>query len=78
MSTITYYRGNDFTGKARETPSGAVVYVGGGTPADIVFRKYTADYRTHADKKMFVTSTRRRYATLEAAAAAVVKARTAA
>jgi len=76
--SITFYRGNDYVGNARETSSGTVTYVGGGTPADIVFRRYTADLADVADKKFFVTATRRRYATLEAAAAAAVKAKAAA
>ena len=72
---ITLYRGAAFAGETRSTESGVVTYVD--TPgADIVFKKYTQDYSDIADKKFFVTRTRRRYKTLEAAAAAVVKART--
>ncbi len=75
--SITFYRGNEYQGNTRETSSGTVTYVGGATPADIVFRRYTANYKDIADKKFFVTVTRRRYATLEAAVAAVVKAKSA-
>lgn len=72
---ITFYRGAAFAGETRSTESGVVTYVD--TPgADIVFKKYTQDYSDIADKKFFVTRTRRRYKTLEAAAAAVVKAST--
>lgn len=73
--TITFFRGPSFAGKVRNTPSGDVTYVD--VPgADICFKQYTADYGDVAAKKFLVTSTRRRYATLEAAAAAVVKLRT--
>lgn len=74
MSTsITFYRGNDFAGNTRQTTSGTVQFVGASQPADICFKRYTADLSASADKKFFVTATRRRYATLEAAAAAVAK-----
>lgn len=72
---ITFYRGAAFAGTTRTTESGVVTYLDT-TPADIVFMKYTQDYSDIADKKFFVTRTRRRYKTLEAAAAAVVKAST--
>lgn len=75
MNTITYRYDAESAGKTRATAAGAVEYVADERNADIVFRKYTADYSTTADKKFMVTATRRRYATLEAAAAAVVKAR---
>lgn len=76
-TSITFYRGNDFAGNTRQTPSGTVQYVGGSQPADICFKKYTADFSASAEKRFFVTATRRRYATLDAAAAAVAKLRAA-
>lgn len=48
-----------------------VEYVNGA--ADITYQRYTSDYSAYADRKYRVTSTGRRYKTLEAAAAAVVR-----
>lgn len=74
--TITFYCGPARAGKVRETPSGVVTYVD--VPgADINYKNFVADYSDVANKKFLVTATRRRYGTLEAAAAAVVKARAA-
>lgn len=77
-ASITFFRGHDFAGNTRQTTSGTVQYVGSGQPADICFKKFTADYSTYAEKKFLVTATSRRYATLDAAAAAVAKLRAAA
>lgn len=73
MKQITFYRGSVFSGKVQETPSGTVLYVDGATQADIVYRPYTANYLDAASKTFFVTATRRRYKTLNAACAAVVE-----
>lgn len=72
--SITFYRGSAFAGKTRETPSGVVTYIGS-PGADIVYMPFTHDRRDVANKKFRVSRTRRRYATLDAAAAAVVTAR---
>ena len=73
--TITFHRGNAFAGKTRSTKYGEVIYVGADVPADIDYRQFTADYSDSATRKFMVTATRRRYGSLETAAAAAVKAR---
>lgn len=70
-NSITFNRGHKFAGRERVTPSGRVMYVEGA--ADIVYMKYTNDYK-YTDRNYLVTSTKRRYRTLDAASAAVVKA----
>ena len=75
MLPITFYRGTSFVGKKVATRSGEVCFVDAITPSDITYRPLAADYSTGASKKFYVTATRRRYGSLEAAAAAAVKAR---
>lgn len=74
---ITFFRGHEFTGKAKEFESASVVYISPapGEKADVEFRKYTANYIDYADRKFFVNATRRRYKTLEAAVEAAVAAK---
>jgi len=72
---ITFDRGNKFAGKLTITSHGEVLCVASGVKAEIEYRQFTADYSQSADKKFFVVATRRRYGTLENAAAAVVAAR---
>ena len=57
-------------GRITQTPSGPVLHVEAG-PADIEYRRYTRGYVTLAARRYYVVSTRRRYATLTAAVAAL-------
>ena len=59
-------------GETKQTKSGTVTYVDGA--ADITYSKVTADYKP-ASRKYIVSLTGTRYATLEGAAAAVIRAR---
>lgn len=72
---ITFGRGNNFAGKLTTTSHGEVLFVASGVKAEIEYRQFTADYSQSADKKFFVVATRRRYGSLETAAAAAVAAR---
>lgn len=74
---ITFSRGDKFAGKLTVTSNGEVLCVASGVKAEIEYRQFTADYSQSADKKFFVVATRRRYGSLETAAAAVVAARAA-
>jgi hypothetical protein len=80
MSDITYNGSQehirfDFYGKKvgekKFFNDEVVEYVNG--PADICYQRYTSDYSNYADRKYRVVSTGRRYKTLEAAVAAVVR-----
>lgn len=75
VTQITFFRGQKFAGKQQSTACGEVLFVGSGEKAEIDYRQFTADYSQSADKKFFVMATRRRYGSLEKAAAAAVAAR---
>ena len=68
---ITFLKDAKSAGTRQQTPSGVVLYVSGGQHADIQYRQHTRGYVELASRRFYVVNTRRRYATLDAAAAAV-------
>ena len=81
-TTITYFHPQRMAGLTREIDNFTVLYIANGdsilgNDVDVVYRRYVADYSKSADRRFFVTATRRRYATLDAAVRAVIKYRTA-
>ncbi|WP_087863930.1 hypothetical protein [Comamonas thiooxydans] len=75
---ILFFREYKHAGKIVETKHGVVEFTETGRNVDIEYRRYTQNYVDHADKQFYVVATRRRYSTLEKAAAAVIAHRNAA
>ncbi len=75
--TITMHKNGNTIGRKVTTEAGEVEHVGANVQADIDYRPFTRHYRGAATLKFVVIATGRRYATLEAAARAVIKNRAA-